>query len=258
MPEGLVMPERKRYIIGNWKMNTTLEEAEDLLGTVDASTSTVRVGIAPPYPWIVPLRERLGGKDIWIGAQHAMPAASGAYTGDVSVAMIAPYVDFVLIGHSEQRQYHPAPNGTYGQAVQATFDHGRTAILCVGEQLPERQNGSATSVVESQLGDGVPSGFQPGRDRLIVAYEPVWAIGTGEAATTRDAGEMARFIDQWFVRQFNVAPGTVPILYGGSANAGNAAELLAEPGVDGLLVGSASLDAVNFNGIIAAAQASRD
>jgi triosephosphate isomerase len=258
MPERLVMPERKRYIIGNWKMNTTLEEASDLLGSVDTSITEARVGIAPPFPWIVPLRERLDGKDIWIGAQHAVPAASGAYTGDVSVAMIAPYVDFVLIGHSEQRQYHPVSTGTFGQTVQATFDHGRTSILCVGEQLQERRSGSAKSVVESQLGDGVPSGFQPGRDRLIVAYEPVWAIGTGVAATSRDAGEMARFIDGWFVRQFDVETGTVPILYGGSANAGNAAELLAEPGVDGLLVGSASLDAASFNGIIAAARAGRD
>jgi triosephosphate isomerase len=252
------MPERTRYIVGNWKMNTTIEEAKDLLGNADASTAAVRVGIAPPYPWIVPLREKRGNKDVWIGAQHAVPTNSGAFTGDISVKMLAPHVEFVLIGHSEQRQYHPVSTGTYGQTVETTFSHDKAAILCVGEQLQERRSGSATEVVASQLVEGVPTGFQPGRDRLIVAYEPVWAIGTGEAATSRDAGEMARFIDRWFVRQLNVAPGTVPILYGGSANAGNAEELLAEPGVDGLLVGSASLDAVNFNGIVAAAQASRD
>lgn len=241
-----------RYIVGNWKMNTSLDEARALAAAAPPSTDTVQVGIAPPFPWIVPLRETLADRPIWLGAQTAEPQPSGAATGDVSVAMIAPLIDFVLVGHSERRQNHPMPVGTWRATVDAAIEAGRVVILCVGELLADRESGTADSYVEAQLEDAVtPQAAASGK--LIVAYEPVWAIGTGHAATADDAAAMALVIDRWFVEHAHVDSGRVPLLYGGSANADNAADFLAQPYIAGLLVGSASLSAASFTAIVHAA-----
>lgn len=241
------MSTRTRYIIGNWKMNTSLAEAHALLAGLGESSQDVQVGIAPPSPWIVPLHDARTDEKLWIGAQYAVPQADGAFTGDVSVAMLQPYVDFVLIGHSEQRQYHPAESGAYAATVSVTLSAGMTAILCVGENLTDRNNGQAEAIVTEQLRDGVPN---DDLTRLIVAYEPVWAIGTGQAATAADAQSTAFAIDNWFQREHGVS---VPVLYGGSVSADNAADYLAESSVCGLLIGSASLKTSSFNGIIESA-----
>lgn len=238
------MRNRTRYIIGNWKMNTSLAEARTLLDAVAVPESGVQVGIAPPYPWIVPLHDGRADDELWIGAQHAVPQVSGAFTGDVSVALLEPYVDFVLIGHSEQRQFHTVESGVYATTVEATLSVGKTAILCVGEDSTARNKGQAEDVVIEQLRDGVPN---VELTHLIVAYEPVWAIGTGQAATATDAQAMASFIEGWFQRELGIS---VPVLYGGSVSAANAADFLAEASVSGLLVGSASLNGVSFNCII--------
>lgn len=239
------------FIIGNWKMNTKLEEAQALLSGLSVSSSSVQVGIAPPMPWIVPLRQAQTDSNIWIGAQLAVPSASGAFTGDVSVSMISPHVDFVLIGHSEQRLYHPASSETLAQTLQAVVSAGRTALLCVGEDQEARDAGRARDHVGAQLEDGIPDMLGDGIENLIVAYEPVWAIGTGRAASAEDAEEMADFIDSWFTERVGRS---VPILYGGSATEDNALEFLTQTHVSGLLVGSASLDANRFNRIVALAE----
>ncbi|MEJ7837555.1 MAG: triose-phosphate isomerase [Thermomicrobiales bacterium] len=239
------------FIIGNWKMNTTLDEAQALLSELSAASSSVQVGIAPPMPWVVPLRQALPEPGIWIGAQQAVPTATGAFSGDVSVSMISPYVDFVLIGHSEQRLYHPAPQGTFAQTVQTLLTEGKTAVLCVGENQEVRDAGRARDHVGAQLEDGIPDTIGDGIGRLIVAYEPVWAIGTSRAASADDAEEMAGFIHDWCTGRFGRS---VPVLYGGSATEDNALEFLTQTHVSGLLVGSASLHADRFNRIVAAAE----
>jgi triosephosphate isomerase len=248
------MSERTRYMLGNWKMNTSLDEALDLVDAIEPSTGSVRVGVAPPYPWIVPVRQHAAGKDVWIGAEHAVPEDRGAYTGDVSVAMLAPYIDFVLIGHSEQRQYHPVAPERYAATVKAAIDAGKAAVFCVGEQLDDRKAGNAERTVQQQLESGLAVDIEVSGTNLLVAYEPVWAIGTGEAATAQDADEMCAFIDAWLATRFAVPAGTIPVLYGGSANESNAAELLSQPHVGGLLVGSASLKPTSFNAMIEAAR----
>jgi triosephosphate isomerase len=230
-------------------MNTSLDEARALAAALPSSSEAVQVGIAPPFPWIVPLRESLTDASIWIGAQTAEPQPSGAATGDISVAMIAPYVDFVIVGHSERRQNHPMPVGTWRATVDAAIASGRVVILCVGELLADRESGTADAFVEAQLEDAVTS--ETARSgKLLVAYEPVWAIGTGLAASADDAAAMALVIDRWFAEHTDVESGRIPVLYGGSANAANAADFLAQPLVSGLLVGSASLNPESFSAMV--------
>lgn len=247
----------RQLIVGNWKMNTSLEEATQLARSIaDAMGQAAQgadVGICPPYPWIVPVRDAVRDTALQIGAQDCAATDNGAYTGDVSATMLASCCSFTLIGHSERRANHHESDSIVRQKVQQAFNANLDVILCVGESGEERESGEAESVVQRQLDsalDGLSHAHVP---HLTIAYEPVWAIGTGVAATEADAADMATIIRGDLMTRFGSAADTVRILYGGSANDRNAPAFLAAKNVGGLLVGSASLSAGTFGSMIESA-----
>ena len=248
-------------LIGNWKSNTTYTEAEAL---VDASITakkaageSVWVGVTPPFPWLKALRARIDaqgadGTQLWMGAQTCSATDAGAYTGEVTAAMLAECVTFVLVGHSERRAYNGETDDVVRAKVSRVLEQDLHPVLCVGEVLEQREAGEAEAVVKSQLLAAL-EGFPEDRlYRLVVAYEPVWAIGTGVAATAEDAEDMCAFIRGVLDERFGDSSSII-IQYGGSANEKNAAELLAKPHVGGLLIGGASLKAEALAAMIAAA-----
>jgi triosephosphate isomerase len=248
-------------IAGNWKMNLRVEEARALassLASVEASTG-VQVGVFPPYPWILPVREALGSSGVLVGAQNCHAKASGAFTGEVSAPMLADICDAVIIGHSERRHVFGESDAEVGEKAVAVLNAGLTLILCVGETLDEREAGQAEAVVNRQLAaafDALREADSLRTENITIAYEPVWAIGTGVAATSDDAQAMSAAIRAWLSENVSrdAAVG-MHILYGGSVTPDNASELLAQPDVDGALVGGASLKAEGFAAIVAAANA---
>lgn len=245
------------YLVGNWKMNTTLAEAEQLARTaVDLAGSVgdaVDIGIAPPYPWLVPLSDIVKDSGVRIGAQDCAATDNGAYTGDVSASMLAPYASFTIIGHSERRAYHNETDAVVKTKIGKALAAGLDVILCVGESEGEREAGEAKNVVRKQL-EGALDGMDASDvAQLTVAYEPVWAIGTGKAATPDDAAEMSIYIREQLVARVGDAGNGVRILYGGSANDANAASFLAAESVGGLLIGGASLKPVAFSAMVEAA-----
>jgi triosephosphate isomerase len=245
------------YLVGNWKMNTTLEEARSLahsaLELAGRIGNAVDIGIAPPYPWLVSLRPILEGSAVRLGGQDCAANDNGAYTGDVSATMLAPYCSFAIIGHSERRSYHNETDEIVKTKIGKAIDAGLDVILCVGESAGERESGQAQIVVKRQL-DGALDGIgESGLSRLTIAYEPVWAIGTGVAATPDDAAEMSVFIRESLTGAFGSTSDGVRILYGGSANEKNAASFLTAEAVDGLLIGGASLKIPAFTAMIEAA-----
>ena len=244
-------------IVGNWKMNTSLEEAtalaESIAQIISGVGTAVDVGICPPYPWIVPVREIVSTSALRIGAQDCASAESGAHTGDVSAAMLASCCSFTLVGHSERRANHHETDDIIRQKLHQALQAKLDIILCVGESSAQRDAGDASRVVQRQLHAAL-EGFDASRlERLTIAYEPVWAIGTGVAATAADAAEMSSVIRKDLSRRFESAADSVRILYGGSANDRNAPEFLAAPNVDGLLVGGASLVSETFGSMIRSA-----
>lgn len=244
-------------IIGNWKMNTSLEGAIALArATADAVQKVgggVDVGICPPYLWIVPVRDAVGETALRIGAQDCAATDDGAYTGDVSATMLSTCCSFTLVGHSERRSNHHETDEIVRQKLHQAFNAGLHVILCVGESEAERQAGRAEQVVQRQLDSALDGLGYTRLPQLSIAYEPVWAIGTGVAATENDAADMATVIRNDLVSRFGSAGDQVRILYGGSANDRNASSFLAANNVDGLLVGSASLSPEAFGRMIASA-----
>jgi triosephosphate isomerase len=245
------------YLVGNWKMNTTLEEAQALahmaLQLSDRIGNAVDIGVAPPYPWLVSLQPILEGSAVRLGAQDCAATDNGAYTGDVSATMLAPYCSYTIIGHSERRTYYNETDEIVKAKIGRAIDAGLDVILCVGESAGEREAGEAQIVVKRQL-DGALDGIaESALSHLTIAYEPVWAIGTGVAATPDDAAEMSVFIRQRLTEVFGPASGSVRILYGGSANEQNAASFLVAEAVDGLLIGGASLKTPAFTTMVEAA-----
>ncbi len=245
------------YLVGNWKMNTTLEEAQELAKAAASLADDVRgqvdIGIAPPFPWLVPLQEIVSGSAVRLGAQDCSATDNGAYTGDVSAAMLAPVASFVIIGHSERRAYHQETDEVVKTKIGKALAAGMDVILCVGETAGERDAGNAQDVVRRQLEGALDGMDASDLAHLTVAYEPVWAIGTGVAATPDDAAEMSRFIREQLVGRVGRAGDGVRLLYGGSANDANAASFLAAEAVDGLLIGGASLKIPAFTAMIQAA-----
>lgn len=249
---------RKPLIIGNWKMNTSLDEARALAeATVQASddaANAAEVGICPPFPWLVPVSRIADGTSLRIGAQDCAATTNGAFTGDVSADMLASCCSFTLIGHSERRAHHHETDEVVRDKIHNALGAGLGVILCVGETMQQREGGYAADIVTKQLDialDRVPNDA-PGR--LSVAYEPVWAIGTGNAATAQDASEMALTIRRGLTAAFGNLNDRVRILYGGSANDTNAADFLGVGEVDGLLVGGASLKPEVFASMIEASR----
>jgi len=243
------------YIVGNWKMNgtrATLSEAR-AIDRAAARHPAVDVALAPPFTLIQPMAEAV--QDIGVGGQDCHASASGAFTGDVSAPMLLDAgAGFVIVGHSERRALHREDDATVRAKAEAALAGGLTVILCVGETEAERDSGQAESIVADQLEGSLPRG-ENAATGLAVAYEPVWAIGTGRVPSVADVGAMHRSVRAKLAEIYGDAGAGVRILYGGSVNAGNAAELLAADEVSGALVGGASLTAESFSAIIAAAAA---
>jgi triosephosphate isomerase (TIM) len=249
---------RGMLVAGNWKMNLDRREAVALAGGLAGAARTdsnVEVAVFPPFPWIVPVRDLVANLNIAVGAQHCHTEKSGAFTGEVSAAMLAEVCDYILAGHSERRHVFGESDETVGAKVTAILATIAKPVLCVGETLDERQSGQAQAVVARQLAAGLSSVEADSVARLTIAYEPVWAIGTGVAATADDAQEMCAFVRGWLAERFGADGREVRVLYGGSVSPDNAATLFERDDIDGALVGGASLKADSFRAIVAAARA---
>ncbi|CAM3267636.1 triose-phosphate isomerase [Rhodothermus bifroesti] len=246
-------------VAGNWKMHTDRAEAIALARAIVASLgdpSPIRVAVCPPFVNLEAVRQVLEGSPIALGAQNMHHEEAGAYTGEVSAAMLrAVGCRYVILGHSERRQYFGETDALVNQKVKRALQHGLVPIVCVGETLAERQAGQAEAVVERQL-QGVLDGVElPSAEALVIAYEPVWAIGTGHTATPDEAQKMHALIRQLLIARYGDAIGrALHILYGGSVKPDNAAALFAQPDVDGGLIGGASLKAADFTAIVQAAR----
>ncbi len=246
---------RRPFIAGNWKMHTTESEAVALAQAVAAHTAgaPADVAVCVPFPHLAPVREALRGTRVRLGAQDVFWEPKGAYTGEVSVPMLEDYCQLVIIGHSERRQYFGETDDWVNRKLRAVLASRLDPIVCVGETLEQRRAGETEAVLERQL-RGALTGVEL-THRITIAYEPVWAIGTGETATPGQAQSACAFL-RGLLRQLggDVAE-AIRIQYGGSVNPANAADLLAQPDIDGALVGGASLDAAQFAAIVAAAPA---
>lgn len=241
------------YIVGNWKMNGTramLAEAR-AIDRGAARYAHVQVAIAPPFTLVNAMAEAV--QEIGVGGQDCHASVSGAFTGDVSAALLLDAgATFAIVGHSERRALHGESDAQVRAKAEAAQAAGLTVIVCVGETESERDAGQAEAVVCAQLDGSLPQG-EDAPARLSVAYEPVWAIGTGRVPSLGDVGAMHRAIRTRLVAIYGEAGSEVRILYGGSVNAGNAAELLSADDVGGALVGGASLTAESFLSIVNAA-----
>ena len=237
---------RGKLVVGNWKMNGGLAPNTALLRALSAGWqggTGRRVGVCVPFPYLAQARDALAGLEIAWGAQDVSAHASGAYTGEVSARMLAEFgCTFALTGHSERRQLHGETNTQVAAKAAAVLDAGMTAIVCMGETLAERDAEQTEAVIAAQF-DAVAAALGPRFARLVVAYEPVWAIGTGRTASPEQAQTVHAFLRK---RLASVGAADVALLYGGSVKAANAAALFAMPDVDGGLIGGASLDANEF------------
>jgi triosephosphate isomerase len=252
------MPLRTPVMAGNWKMNKGPTETAaffaEFLAAWPARPDRTVAFFPPAVSLAAAVAATEGRGDILLGVQNVHWQAGGAFTGELSVAMAADAgARLVLVGHSERRHVFGETDAETEKKVRAVFHGGLTPVLCVGELIEERRAGHAETVVRRQLAAVLPSLSADEARRLVVAYEPVWAIGTGETASPADAGAMHRVCREALAQAFGAeVAAAVPVLYGGSVKPDNAAELLAEPGVDGVLVGGASLDAKGFAAICGA------
>lgn len=242
---------KKLYLIGNQKMNMGLSELEpyfDRLATI-ASTSDNVVGICVPYVYLDMAQGMLQGSKVLFGAQNMYYKDSGAYTGEISPRMLEDFgCDLVIIGHSERRAYFHETDEEINLKVKKALEYGITPVLCFGETLDERNNKMAFSVVETQLVGALQDLGEEEISRIIFAYEPVWAIGTGVSATAEQAEEMIAFAKRTLEEQYGVHQSIV--LYGGSLKPSNADEILSKPSIDGGLIGGACLKLDDFEEII--------
>jgi triosephosphate isomerase len=245
------------FIAGNWKMNTTKASAIELAKGIakGAPTSGVQVGVAPPFVYLDAVGQAVAGSSVLLGAQDAYFEKSGAFTGEISVDMLKDVgVKFVLTGHSERRHVLKESPELVGKKAEAVYAGGLILVHCVGEKLEERDANQTLAVCEAQLKELKPASIAD-PDRLVIAYEPVWAIGTGRNATDAQAQEVHAFIRQTLGKMWNPEfAGRVRIQYGGSMKPENARGLLAQKDVDGGLIGGAALKAESFLGIVDAAK----
>ncbi len=246
---------RTPFIAGNWKMHKTVPQAVDLVDELKELVKGLQgvvIVVAPPFTALHPVAQRLKGSDIELSAQDCFWEEEGAYTGEISPPMLADVgCAYCIVGHSERRHIFGEGSGDVARKVLALLAHGISPILCVGETLDERERGDTIEVVGGQL-QGPLEGVSPeDMARVVVAYEPVWAIGTGKTATPQQAQDMHAFIREWLGDRFggDVAS-SVPILYGGSVKPENIQGLMAMDDIDGALVGGASLKASSFAQIV--------
>ncbi len=244
---------RRSLVVANWKMNGSLTDNSQLLKAFLASwlgDHSAQVAVCPPSIYLPQVTELLAQSGVELGSQDVSRAPSGAYTGEISAAMLVEFnCQFAIIGHSERRQYHGETDSVVAEKFVAAQNSGLTPILCVGETLEQRDSGQALVVIESQLKTVVDRVGLNAFTDAVVAYEPVWAIGTGRTATPEQAQEVHAFIRKQLAQMGSV----VRVLYGGSVKSGNAEELFAQQDIDGALVGGASLDSNDFYGICQAA-----
>jgi len=257
------MLDRVPLIAGNWKMHKTLSEAVSfasaLKGQLEEGGRGVEVAVCPPFTALAGVSEVLKESGINVGAQDVFWEEKGAFTGEISPPMLADLgCRYVIIGHSERRQYFGETDSAVNRKTRAALRWDLVPIVCVGETLSEREGGAALRVVERQLRGGLEGLLPHQAAGLVIAYEPVWAIGTGVNASPRDAQEMIAFIRRTVGEMYGGrAAESVRILYGGSVSPANAASILAEPDIDGALVGGASLDLASFLTIVDAAAVSQ-
>jgi len=249
---------RRKFIAGNWKMYTTAATARELASAVAGGVGVaprVTVAVCPPFPYLIPVADALWGTAVSLGAQNVYPEKEGAFTGEVSPSMLVDAgCRYVIVGHSERRHVLGEGDPLINRKVHAAQAAGLQVILCVGETLAEREANRTEAVLETQLTAGLAGVTAAGVDGLVIAYEPVWAIGTGKNATPAQAQEAHAFIRDRVGRMFGEKPAAaLPIQYGGSVKPENAATLLSQPDVDGALVGGASLKAESFLAIVRAA-----
>ena len=250
------MAERRKLVAGNWKMNglrSALPEVQAIVAGA-RGLGQVDLAICPPSTLSPMVGEVLLGSPIALGGQDCHASANGAFTGDVSAEMWADLgARFVIVGHSERRQYHAETDAIVAAKAAAACRAGLSPIICVGESLAERDAGDTLSVIAGQLARSIPD--EAGRPDTVIAYEPVWAIGTGRTPTLPEIAEVHADIRARLSTRFGATASGFRLLYGGSVKPSNAAEIFALPNVDGALVGGASLKAADFGGIIAALDA---
>jgi triosephosphate isomerase len=247
----------RKLAAGNWKMNGTTTSLSEAMALAAAHPEAkVDLLICPPATLIAPLATAATGTSLAIGGQDCHSAASGAHTGDIAAGMLADAgASHVILGHSERRTDHGETDALVRAKTEAAWDAHLTAIVCIGETLEQREAGQTLDVIGRQLDGSVPNGASGAR--LVIAYEPVWAIGTGKVPTTAQIAEVHDFIRARLDDRFGEGVGRlVRILYGGSVKPSNAAEIFAIPNVDGALVGGASLKAADFSGIVSALESS--
>jgi triosephosphate isomerase len=242
----------KTLIAANWKMNTNFDEAKQLINGLLSSTNLeaqVETLVCPPFVYLQTISNMLEDKPIKLGAQNMYFEEKGAYTGEISPSMVAEFCDYVIIGHSERRQLFGDTNAIVNRKLISAISYDLTPILCVGENLLDRENGDAENVVGQQLEESLDGIAQTAN--LIVAYEPVWAIGTGMAATSDLAEDIMKFIRLKLASIYDdLFANNLTLLYGGSVTSDNVKDYLGQIDINGALVGGASLDAQKFKDII--------
>ncbi|MCC7152845.1 MAG: triose-phosphate isomerase [Rubrivivax sp.] len=248
------MTTRRTLVVGNWKMHgSRARNAELLAAILAAAPGAAELAVCAPFPYLADAAAALSGSALALGAQDCSAHAEGAYTGEVSAAMLAEIgCRYVIVGHSERRAQHGESDGLVAQKAQAALAHGLTPIVCVGETLLQREHGQTGAVVGRQLAAVIGQlGERIGA--IVLAYEPVWAIGTGRTASPQQAQEVHALLRAQLQAAMGTAAAQVRILYGGSVKPDNAATLFAQPDIDGGLIGGASLKAADFVAIARAA-----
>ena len=245
---------RKAVLAGNWKMHKTIGEARSLARAIKAGSADVsqcEIVMAPPFTALSAVADEIRGSSLLLAAQNVHWEAKGAFTGEISIPMLKDIgCVMVIIGHSERRQYFGETDATVNRRVHAVLEAGLQPIICIGETLAERESGKHHSVVAQQLAGGLDGLTRQSLLRIILAYEPVWAIGTGRTASPETAQEMHNLIRRWLSEKFGNESQEVRILYGGSVKPDNIDALMLQPDIDGALVGGACLEAESFLRII--------
>jgi triosephosphate isomerase (TIM) len=246
---------RLPLIAGNWKMNKTVEEAVDLVRQLKSATAGVEgveVAIAPPFTALQAVKKEIQGSSIRLAAQNVFWEEKGAYTGEISPLMLREIgCDYVIVGHSERRQLFGETDETVNRRLRAVLGQGMKPILCIGETLQERESGGTFSVIERQVEGGLRGLRESEIGKIVVAYEPVWAIGTGKTATPEQAEEVHRFIRGKLEGLYSRPMAEqIRVQYGGSVTPENVKGLMAQTDIDGALVGGASLKSESFSKIV--------
>lgn len=245
---------RTPLIAGNWKMNNTMSAAKTLIADLKPliEGAEAEVAVCVPFTAIATVKKAIKGSNIKLGAQNVHFAENGAYTGEISAEMLKELkVEYVVIGHSERRQYFNETDETVNKRTAAALSKKIKPIVCIGETLSEREQGITEKVLTVQIDEGLKGFKSKDFDKIVIAYEPVWAIGTGKTATAEEANETIAFIRQRISKKFSAKIAEkVRILYGGSMNAANAKQLMSMPEIDGGLIGGASLKPNDFAKVV--------